>query len=117
MCSGGGPAHGASWRRVAEGEAPAITTEYVASLRVVEVYPQALVQPGAKFIRTEVRGIPFVVRGRTSTVVRAMPPLSAEYWIVTDLNPAQGTRWSLVGDLGMCGLLFLHAHRIKRAGF
>ena len=56
---------------MAEGEAPAITTEYVASLRVVEVYPQALVQPGAEFLRTAVRGIPFVVRYRRSTVVRA----------------------------------------------
>ena len=46
MCSGSGPAHGTSRRRVAKKEAPAITN---------------------------VRGIPCVVRYRRSTVVRAEP--------------------------------------------
>ena len=32
--------------------------EYVASLRVVDAHPQGPVQPGAKFRRTAVRGIP-----------------------------------------------------------
>jgi len=43
---------------VAQGEAPAITNEYVASLRDVDAPPQGPVQPGAKFRPTAVRGIP-----------------------------------------------------------
>jgi len=72
---------------VAQGEAPAITNEYVVSLRVVDAHPQGPVQPGAKFRRTGVRGIPLIVRDRWSTVVRAVPILSAEYWIVTGPDP------------------------------
>ena len=49
-----------SWSKQAEsgGKGGARDHErYVASLRVVDVYPQGLVQPGAAFLRTAVRGI------------------------------------------------------------
>jgi hypothetical protein len=77
---------------VAQGEAPAITNEYAASLRVVDAHPQAPVQPGVIFRRTAVRGIPFAVRDRWATAVRSAPILSAEYWIVT--GPDATTRLS-----------------------
>ena len=63
-----GPANGASRRRVAQGEAPAITNEYVASRRVVDAHPQGPVQPGAKFRERRCVASPFVVRDRWSTV-------------------------------------------------
>jgi len=72
---------------VAQGEAAAITNEYVASLRVVDAHPQGPVQPGAKFRERRCVASPFVVRDRWSTVVRAVPILSAEYWIVTGPDP------------------------------
>ena len=66
-----------SWNKAAktgEKEAPAITNECVASLRVVDAHTQGPAQPGAEFLRTAVRGIPCVVRYRRSTVVRPVPP-------------------------------------------
>jgi hypothetical protein len=59
----------------------------VAGLRVVDAHPQGPVQPGAQIPPNAVRGIPFVVRDHWSTVVRAVPILSAEYWIVTGSDP------------------------------
>lgn len=77
-----------------KGRRPQSRPKYVASLHVVDIYPHGPVQPGAEFLRTAVRGIPFVVRYRRSTVVRAVPPFSAEYWMVTGPDPF--TRYSIV---------------------
>jgi hypothetical protein len=74
---------GGEWRK---GSA-AITNEYVASLCVVDAHPQGPVQPSAKFRRTALRGIPFVVRDRWSTVVWPCPPRARNPGIVTGSRP------------------------------
>ena len=57
-------------------------------------------QPGAEFLRTAVRSIPFVVCYRRSTVVRPVPPFSAENWMLMRFRPfwsiiERGSGWNL----------------------